>query len=983
MEKNKKIVFLTIILMLSTQVFSAITLASDNYSEENISDMNQESEKNSCNCYSGQNSNEEIQKTYFNNPSIDEINKKIKEKGENWIAGENSITQLSPEEQAGLCGLIEDDEEYPLTTSTSPISSGESQILENIPKFFDWRNKNGQNYITSIKNQAGCGSCWAFGTVALFEGAIQAYYNKPDLNIDLSEQDLVSCSGAGSSSGGCYGGEIGPALNYIKNNGLTTEACFEYEAENGDCSDKCDYWEQVSWSFDSFAGSDGDGIDLLKSLLITKGPLLTSLLVYGNFFAYDGGIYEHAPNDGIPHAVIIVGYGELNGVNYWICKNSWGTNWGETKDFEPYHANEGDGGWFRIKMYSCNIANAHVRYIDGVPIQPESENIQVECTDKDNDGYYYWGTGPKPDHCPPCPDIPDCNDNDPTIFQRCGFGYTGNPYIPNTPYPLDGSTFVNVNTDLRWTGGDINNPLSDDPEFNNLITYEIYLGTESSPTTLIDTIGSFPADQYEITYQLNEELNYYETYYWKIISYDDQDDSSEGPVWSFTTEDYSDYEINQESGEYETGIILNRVFNIYKNAQSFKPSVNVLSKIQLYLRKSGMPFEDLEMIICDDSSGEPDITNSLVSVSKKPLEIDNSYSWIEFNFNDIFVKPGETYYIILKTSGGSGHNYYLWGRSDSDVYEYGAHWTYTQVVDRWQGPITRGDYSFKTFGLTDNSENGLDQEQTQFKSEMMIHGTAKVAQSFKPSHDQLARVKLLIKKVGNPNNIIVNIRNSLYGDNLTSITISSSEIFDFFEIVEFDIPDIFVNPGSLYYIVVSAEGGDIDNYYKIGSGDETKYTNGILYQYVKSMWNPYEMKDLWFKTYSANNEPGPYELTVNTQGNGSVIITPDQPEYEPGTIVELTAIPDSGNAFYQWYGDKSGSTTTLEITMNSDKTVTAHFILIGDADQLGTVNSGDITKVELMIMDQIPETPEADANQDGRVDSGDITAIEKIILDNP
>jgi len=191
-----------------------------------------------------------------------------------------------------------------------------------------------------------------------------------------------------------------------------------------------------------------------------------------------------------------------------------------------------------------------------------------------------------------------------------------------------------------------------------------------------------------------------------------------------------------------------------------------------------MPFEDLEMIICDDSSGEPDITNSLVSVSKKSLEIDNSYSWIEFNFNDILVKPGKTYYIIIKTSEGSSNNHYRWGRSDSDVYEYGDYWVYTQVVDQWQGPITKGDFSFKTYGLIDASENGLDQEQTQFKSEMMIDGTVKVAQSFKPSNDQLARVKLYIKKVGNPNNIIVNIRNDLYGNNLTSITISSSEISD-------------------------------------------------------------------------------------------------------------------------------------------------------------------------------------------------------------
>lgn len=69
-----------------------------------------------------------------------------------------------------------------------------------------------------------------------------------------------------------------------------------------------------------------------------------------------------------------------------------------------------------------------------------------------------------------------------------------------------------------------------------------------------------------------------------------------------------------------------------------------------------------------------------------------------------------------------------------------------------------------------------------------------------------------------------------------------------------------------------------------------------------------------------------YTLTVNYEGNGSVILNPPGGEYYPGTIVNLKAIPDFGYAFIQWSGDIEGNENPKNITMNSDKTVTAQFI---------------------------------------------------------
>jgi uncharacterized repeat protein (TIGR02543 family) len=86
---------------------------------------------------------------------------------------------------------------------------------------------------------------------------------------------------------------------------------------------------------------------------------------------------------------------------------------------------------------------------------------------------------------------------------------------------------------------------------------------------------------------------------------------------------------------------------------------------------------------------------------------------------------------------------------------------------------------------------------------------------------------------------------------------------------------------------------------------------------------------------------GPCSLTVNTVGSGSVTKNPDQTSYALGTLVQLTAVPDSGYSFAGWSGDLSGSTNPASITMNGDKTVTATFNLLpsGGAFDFGTASS--------------------------------------------
>ena len=112
------------------------------------------------------------------------------------------------------------------------------------------------------------------------------------------------------------------------------------------------------------------------------------------------------------------------------------------------------------------------------------------------------------------------NQNDPSSFLTVGTEEEPNkpPHIPSNPYPAHGSTSVNINVDLSWTGGDPDG----DP-----VTYDVYLGTSSTPPKVA-------SNQTATTYDPGT-LDIDKTYYWQIIAWDDQSAFTEGPVWWFST----------------------------------------------------------------------------------------------------------------------------------------------------------------------------------------------------------------------------------------------------------------------------------------------------------------------------------------------------------------------------------------------------------------------------------------------------------------
>ncbi|MHC4213097.1 MAG: C1 family peptidase, partial [Planctomycetota bacterium] len=238
-----------------------------------------------------------------------------------------------------------------------------------MPSSFDWRNVDGVDYTTPIRNQLGCGSCWAFSAIAPLESQIK-WCHGTDSEQDLSEQWLVSCTAAGS----CSGGWPSLACNYMKrqsggyydscgDTGAILEEDFTYTATNATCGCPYDHYYWIEdWSY--IGTSSGATVPQIKEAIYTYGPVSVCIRANNsNFLSYSGGIYTYNDTRNIDHAVALVGWDDNQGTDgVWFLRNSWGTNWGES-------------GYMRIEYGKSRVgyAGLYVDYRCG--IWPEIESV--------------------------------------------------------------------------------------------------------------------------------------------------------------------------------------------------------------------------------------------------------------------------------------------------------------------------------------------------------------------------------------------------------------------------------------------------------------------------------------------------------------------------------------------------------------------------------------------------------------------------------
>lgn len=282
----------------------------------------------------------------------------------------------------------------PITIKIPKGSEDYSKItIIDTPAEFSWKNYDDTDLTTPAKNQGQCGSCWAFAALGAIESLINIKEGLKDIDIDLSEQYLLSCVPA---AGSCNGGRTASPFSFIINtsedgnflNGVIFEECLLYEADDDiPCSQKADNWLDTLVPLSGFGEvwfgpNNDDAVAMMKSKIYQNGPTYALMLV-DDSFRFFGSIFHRSTDyfpyrspavDVLNHAILIVGWRDdphIRNGGYWICKNSWGTDWGYD-------------GFFNIEYGSMNI-QYYVAW-------PEYEPTSFDCPPVADVGGFYQGT---------------------------------------------------------------------------------------------------------------------------------------------------------------------------------------------------------------------------------------------------------------------------------------------------------------------------------------------------------------------------------------------------------------------------------------------------------------------------------------------------------------------------------------------------------------------------------------------------------------
>ncbi len=259
------------------------------------------------------------------------------------------------------------------TVSQSPKPTPKSDL----PPSFSWKDHNGSDWTTPAKDQGNCGSCWDFAAIGALESIIQIREECPDLNLDLSEQYVLSCLHA---AGSCKGGWAYSAYRYIKMNtssgnyynGIIPEFCFPYQVNDDvPCANVSPNWHDFLIPLSTYGRWVPDGSiedrDAMKTQIMESGPIAVVMLftyyLHGTNNLEEWGWMHHDPDEyysypgafqGTNHQVVIVGWKDDTSISnggYWIVKNSLGPEWGYD-------------GYFNIEYGSLNIDSTDIDWVE-------------------------------------------------------------------------------------------------------------------------------------------------------------------------------------------------------------------------------------------------------------------------------------------------------------------------------------------------------------------------------------------------------------------------------------------------------------------------------------------------------------------------------------------------------------------------------------------------------------------------------------------
>jgi hypothetical protein len=360
-----------------------------------------------------------------------------------WVAGKTSVSYLPYREKKSLVMTADSPEVFSLhgfeyyrggifkfnpssdrTLTATQVSNSLGSPLDLLEEF-SWTNRDGKNWVTSIKNQTkgrnNCWSicknstcpstCWAFAVAGVMESVLHLYYNEPVTDYherDLSEQHIVTCSESGDM---CSGGNVSKALTHYLTNRIVSEECMAYSPtlppNNNECQKSC--YSPNSISINDYVLEEYSEEQNLKKAIINRGPLISRIKSPRGDF----------------HAMALIGYDTNSNGTIWIFKNSWGNEWGIKLPKEDFCTkvitNQTEvitnqledrygkgGGYVCMKLeHGFKLPSYSIRSLGGV-----DEN-QIKCRDEDGDGFCTWGISEyEPKSCSlVCKQGKDCDDS--------------------------------------------------------------------------------------------------------------------------------------------------------------------------------------------------------------------------------------------------------------------------------------------------------------------------------------------------------------------------------------------------------------------------------------------------------------------------------------------------------------------------------------------------------------------------------------------
>ena len=276
---------------------------------------------------------------------INLINQKIKEKGYRWKAGITPNSYLTNEETRRWFGHPNDTSKWQnvMQNKNNTYEQYEAKKETGLSKTTvvpNWIGMMGR-----VKNQGGCGNCWAHASAGVAIGLLHNYIGS-NIGIDLDEMDITNNDRCGDGCDGTIWLHCG--LNYIQ-----SSKCRSAQGINS-----YPIFNNAYYSVSTCTSQRSSNANIIAAL--PYSPVVAQMKVYEDFwYDYTGGIYEHTYGDEVGnHAIVIVSYDDVN--QCWICKNSWNLGWGEREPGQPIFTSPPAQGadvkdYFRIAYGECQI----------------------------------------------------------------------------------------------------------------------------------------------------------------------------------------------------------------------------------------------------------------------------------------------------------------------------------------------------------------------------------------------------------------------------------------------------------------------------------------------------------------------------------------------------------------------------------------------------------------------------------------------------